>query len=524
MKKPLIVAASALLLFLTSAAFVADASAAGYQTVDAFQESGAYSLIIIPDGWNGSLFLYAHGYSPDVSTLVPYPSDITPDNIGDKLQGGDALLQIALQFGYAVGTTTYRSIGWAVEDAIQDVENVRQRFLARYGQPKLTYMWGHSLGGLITKTIIEKEPNTFAGALPFCGPGAGARRNLNGAFDLRAVYEYACGGVAGTAFTCRVCSDGSSRCLEDADCPGGETCGAAENAPPPELGLTPQCTALVLRKPGTANEQPRYTDFVGQRLAACFGSDNPTPEQAARKDFVLRATQLPEDFLATDLFFATVALGEVTRNRTGGRPPWGNVGVDYASPLLSPAEQAQLNAGVVRTRNDPVATDYMRRFFEPQGRTSSKVLTLQALDDGLVIPENQEKYHEAFAAAGRTDQLVQLFTTVGGHCGFSVAEHVAAFLALTSWVEHGVKPTTSSAAATCSSFSSLGDCHLVDADPGEFGTRVVERFQTGVPIASYVCAGDAGDCPAGASCSLSTLHCASQSIMPPSPLRLRLRF
>jgi hypothetical protein len=518
-----LVAATSTLLVLTWLAFAPAASAKGYQTVDAFQESGAYSLIIIPEGWNGSLFLYAHGYSPDARTLVPYPSDITPDNVGQKLQGGDALLQIALQFGYAVGTTTYRSIGWAVEDAIQDVENVRQRFITRYGEPKLTYMWGHSLGGLITKTIIEKQPNTFAGALPFCGPGSGARRNLNGAFDLRAVYEYACAGVPGAAFTCRVCNDGASRCLEDSDCPTGETCGAAENAPSPELGLTPQCTALVLRKPGSANEQPRYTDFVGQRIAACFGGDTPTPEQAARKDFVLRATQLPEDFLATDLFFATVALGEVTRNRTGGRPPWGNVGVDYASPLLSPAEQAQLNAAVVRARNDSAATAYMRHFFEPQGRTSSKVLTVQALDDGLVIPANQEKYHEAFAAAGRADQLVQLFTTGGGHCGFSVAEHIAAFLALTNWVEHGVKPTTSSAAATCSSFSSLGECRLVDADPGEFGARIAERFQAGVPIGSYVCGGDDGDCPAGASCSATLLHCTARSIMPPLPLRTRLR-
>src|SRR5262249_51894012 len=182
-----------------------------------------------------------------------------------------------------------------------------------------------------------------------------------------------------------------------------------------------------------------------------------------------------------------------------------------------------LNAGVVRARNDPGATAYMQRYFEPQGRTSSKVLTLQALDDGLVVPENQEKYREAFAAAGRSEQLVQLFTTTGGHCGFSVAEHIAAFLALTSWVEHGVKPGTASAAASCSAFSSFGACHLIDTDPGEFGARVVERMQLGVPIGSYVCDGDQGDCPANATCNLATSRCATGSLLPRVPLRPRIR-
>ena len=76
------------------------------------------------------------------------------------------------------------------------------------------------------------------------------------------------------------------------------------------------------------------------------------------------------------------------------------------------------------------------------------MLTLHALDDGLVVPENEEKYREAFLAAGRPDQLVQLYTPTGGHCGFSAAEHVAAFLALTGWVEKGTVPTVASTQAT----------------------------------------------------------------------------
>ena len=126
--------------------------------------------------------------------------------------------------------------------------------------------------------------------------------------------------------------------------------------------------------------------------------------------------------------------------RTGGGIPWSNDGVAYQSPALTPAELAAFNAGVPRATNDAAATEYLRRSYEPRGRTDTKVLTLHALDDGLVLPQNQEKYREAFDTVGRADQLVQLYTPTGGHCGFSIAEHVATLRALFAWVEEGATP------------------------------------------------------------------------------------
>jgi hypothetical protein len=257
------------------------------------------------------------------------------------------------------------------------------------------------------------------------------------------------------------------------------------------------------------NEQPKFGDFVGRPVVACFGGASPSPAQAARKDLFLRATRLPESFLGTDLFFASVGIAEVFHRRTGGRNPWGNVGVDYASPSLTAAEEAAINDGVPRARERAGGVHYMRRFFEPGGRTVAKVLTLHALDDGLVIPENEEKYREAFLASGRTDQLVQLYTPTGGHCGFSGAEHLAAFLALTGWVEDGQVPTAAGVNASCMAFAGLagGPCRITDATPGEWGLRVVERRQKGSPIPSLVCQGDVGDCPVGHECSLRKHRC-----------------
>jgi hypothetical protein len=200
------------------------------------------------------------------------------------------------------------------------------------------------------------------------------------------------------------------------------------------------------------------------------------------------------------MFFASIGMAEIVHRRTGGKHPWGNTGVTYASPLLTGPERDALNAGVRRVREDASAVKYLQAWYEPRGRTASKVLTLHALNDGLVIPENQQKYAEIFAAAGRSDQLVQLFTAEGGHCGF-INELFAAIPAITNWVEHDQKPTFASVSTGC------GGCTLTDTAPGPFGDKIPERRQKGVALRSLACASDlAGDCPSGAVCG-SDLRC-----------------
>jgi hypothetical protein len=142
----------------------------------------------------------------------------------------------------------------------------------------------------------------------------------------------------------------------------------------------------------------------------------------------------------------------------------------------------------------------MNTWYEPQGQTNSKVLTVHALDDGLVLVENQDKYRQAFEAAGKSDQLVQLYTSVGGHCGF-ITELFSALPALTNWVEHGVKPSTSSLMAACPTCTFTADL------PGPWGLKVVERLQPGVEASALVCDGSPGDCPAKTTCNVTTRRC-----------------
>jgi len=469
------------------------------RTVEHVTIKGAQDEIIIPDNWNGSVFLYAHGYTADKRILEPIPDDLS--QVNTLLLPGLVLVPP----GAAAAVTTFRSVGWYVKDAIKDIENLRRYFVKKHGKPKHTYIWGHSGGGMVTQAVIEYFPHTYEGAAPMCGVGAGARRNFDGAFDLRVLYQYVCGDVPGATFACRVCSDGKSRCLADAHCPAGQTCGDLETPAPLEDGLTPECTSFLLDHPDTFSEDPTSPggDFVSTPVAACFGggagAGTPTVEQTTRQDLFARASQIPASFITTDMFFATIGMAEVVHDRTGGHHPWGNDGVDYASPMLTPAEHADLNAKAYRARADADAVRFMRRFFEPRGRTRSKVITVHALNDGLVIPENEDKYREAFEAAGTADQLVQLFTPTGGHCLF-IAAYTPTLQALTKWVENDEKPSTTTVSPTC------GNC-LTSNVPGPFGLKVVERRQPGAPIRSLICSDEPGDCPAGTMCVAARHHC-----------------
>ena len=455
-------------IFLVAAVLVAAARSAAPQTVERVAIKGANAVITVPRDWNGSLFLYAHGYTADARILAPIPADVA--------QADPVLLPGLLPFvpaGYATAVTTFRSIGWDVRDALKDIENLRRYFVKKHGPPRHTYLWGHSEGGMITEAVIEYFPHTYDGAAPMCGTGAGAS-----AFRPPRVL---------------------ARCFDDADCPPGETCAATETPPAPEDGLTPECTDFLLARPARFDSVFGGGPFVARAIAPCFGTATPTPEQAARRDFLVRASQLPDGQLDSDLFFASVGLAEVVHRRTDGRHPWGNVGVTYASPLLTAAERAALDAGVHRSDSDAAAVRYLRRFYEPRGRTETKVVTVHALDDGLVIPEHEDKYREAFAAAGRTGQLVQFFTPAGEHCLNAYAFRPA-LEELVAWVEQGRKPTAASMNAAC------GNC-LTTAVPGPFGLKVVERRQRGAPVRTLVCSGEPGDCPAGTACALRRHRC-----------------
>src|SRR5712691_8459276 len=96
---------------------------------------GATYLIEVPASWNGTLFLYSHGYVPPG---MPNPAR----DVGDP-----ATRIFMLSSGFALAGSSYATTGWAIHEAIPDQIAVLDLFKLMVGEPKRTIAWGHSLGG-----------------------------------------------------------------------------------------------------------------------------------------------------------------------------------------------------------------------------------------------------------------------------------------------------------------------------------------------------------------------------------------
>src|SRR5205807_2214475 len=123
--------------------------------------NGAFFLIAVPANYNHRLLLWNHGYS-----LAP-PGKLGAEDLSP-------LGPLLLQLGFAVAASSYRPDvvglgGWAVADAAEDTENLRQQFIRIFGQPDLTIVVGASEGGLITAEIAERFAKDAHGNLNYQG-------------------------------------------------------------------------------------------------------------------------------------------------------------------------------------------------------------------------------------------------------------------------------------------------------------------------------------------------------------------
>ncbi len=138
---------------------------------------GATYLIEVPANWNGTLFLYSHGY-------------VAPGAANPAADVGDPITRFfMLSSGYALAGSSYATTGWAIHEAIPDQIAVLDLFKQFVAQPKRTIAWGHSLGGIITAGLIQKHPERFDAALPMCGVLSGGVATWNTALDSQFAFK-----------------------------------------------------------------------------------------------------------------------------------------------------------------------------------------------------------------------------------------------------------------------------------------------------------------------------------------------
>ncbi len=366
--------------------------------------------IEIPATWNGTLFLYSHGY------VAPGRINLATDSPAPLISSW------LLDHGYAIAGSSYSSTGWAIEDAFKDQIAVLDLFNQRFSKPKRVIAWGGSLGGIITAGLVQTYPDRFAGAIPLCGVLAGGVATWNAGLD------------GAYAFKTLL-------------------------APTSQLqlvGITnPQANAALAvqifnQAAATPAGQARIALIAA--LGDLPGWFDPTAPQPANADYAGQEAAQARWESQVDFPFEFQYRAELEQ-RAGGNPSW-NTGVDYAHQLAISSSNAEvtalysaagldlaadlraLNAGT-RIKADPSAAAYLDRFVSFDGNLSVPVLTMHTIGDGLVVVQDETAYGDAVRAAGKQDLLRQLFVHRAGHCAFSAAETIMAIEAMLARLEAG---------------------------------------------------------------------------------------
>jgi hypothetical protein len=415
--------------------------------------SGAPYQIVLPTTWNGTLLIWSHGYRAS----QPYPPTFAPvSTVAEPAPGWDggrdAVGQSLLKQGYALAGSAYASNGWAVADGVAAAEQLHSFFAANIAVPERTYVWGESLGGLVTESIAQANPDWVTAAAPLCGVLAGVVPNFNIGLDV----EYAVQQLLAPKF--KLVNYANYReALQQFEFASKAVLVAAKDA-----NGSGGATVLAIAGIGGAARQTKTYD-----------AHNRTSAVNAAAETVI-----------TGLAFATAARYDVEQ-RFGGNVS-GNVSVNYSTRLstqvttlvnsIAAGTSTKVLAALARGQRigpDAAAVAAAEATGgNPLGDIRLPTLTIHTAADQLVLVQNESffasRYQQQQAKGKTKGGLTQLFTVApstypqspgasygAGHCNFTAGTYTGVISLLDSWVRSGTAPTqvaTTAALGTESGF------------------------------------------------------------------------
>ena len=405
--------------------FTALAGATAYFGIHQGIHGEAGYRVEVPDNWNGTLVMYAHGYRGTGAEL--------------RVSGPTGLREHLIESGYAWAASSYSANYYDVRAGVEDTNALALAFRELTGQasPMKYYIAGVSMGGQITGAAVEAETLAtaryavvYAGALPMCG--VMADNELANFFHAYTIAASELAGMPVQSF--------------------------------PNLDFATRLPAI---------KQALWVDYDADR--------NVMTPQGEKLRYVLmhltggpRPTFLEGFGIYQDLLFDrgsrdgtwTGILGGVSVNTTD---------IVYrldADTDLSPEEVA-FNAAIFRVQGDflahnPPRSDGVRAIPIIEGRFNVPVMSIHTLENRVPF-WMQQLYAERAAANGNTSRLVQRVIRSPLHCDFTPDERISSFDALVDWEENGVVPA--------------GDDVLdpqVVADP-DYGCEFTLVTRTGIP-------------------------------------------
>ncbi len=316
---------------------------------------GAPWRLDVPADWNGDLVMLAHGYEP-----VGVPRT-TPMAAGDSTAA-------LLGAGYAVAQSAYSSQGWAVAEAITDMEHLRQHALGELKRVRHTWMLGFSMGGAVTIGSLERFPQHYAGGVSLCGANLSGEQIAADLLTTLVAFDYFFPKAEGLPVT-----------------------GLASR----EAAMLPQ-SELYQGIVTALQRDPAHAALLAQRL------------------------QVSPDEVAGTISLHALVLHELA-TRSGGMPV-GNRGMVYSGF----GDDAAFNAGVRRIDAVPAAQARVRATLALTGALQRPLVIQFNHNDPTIVPHMQTVYPQLAAHAGARPAPRVLPSVGEGHCGFSEAQVVDA--------------------------------------------------------------------------------------------------
>ena len=138
--------------------------------VGATSDTAPY-MMLVPANFNGTVYLYSHGYRPNVAIPAGIPGlgGRGVVNTPEPVPGGSAAIYgPLLAKGYAVMGSGFARQGWNADSAIKTNVELIGLFKKQFTKTEKVVAWGGSLGGFITQALAERYPDLIDAAAPLC--------------------------------------------------------------------------------------------------------------------------------------------------------------------------------------------------------------------------------------------------------------------------------------------------------------------------------------------------------------------
>ncbi len=376
--------------------FTALAGATAYYGIHQGIHGEAGYRIEVPDGWNGTLVMYAHGYRGTGAELRVG----TPGGLREHL----------IESGYAWAASSYSANYYDVRAGVEDTNALALAFADLTGRasPMKYYVAGVSMGGQITGATVEAETLTtsryrvgYAAALPMCG--VMADNELSNYFHAYTIAASHLAGLPVQSF--------------------------------PDLDFDTRLPSIKQALWVDYDADPSTMTQQGEKLRNVLMHLSGGPRPTFVEGFPIYQDLLFDRGSRDGTW--TGILGGVSVNTTA---------IVYqldADTDLSPEEVA-FNAAIFRVQGDflthnPPRSDGVRAIPIIEGRFNVPVISMHTLENRVPF-RMQQIYAERAAANGNTSRLVQRVIRSPLHCDFTPEERISAFDALVNWEENGVVP------------------------------------------------------------------------------------